>query len=125
MAFIDDPALDLILDEIVADADRLVLCSAEPTTYGEATTIGAVMLGAVTISGPDFTKQDSAVGVGREIVVAAKTIVSADAGGAITHYAIVDDTAQRIWVQSASASGAAVVGETINIASFVVRQIYT
>ena len=82
---IPDAILDKTLDEI-ATATRQIFCSAQPTTYTEATATFA--LADVTLSGGDFTKSNGDTS-GRKVTVAAKSSVLIDASGTGNHIALV------------------------------------
>jgi hypothetical protein len=80
-----DAVLDQMLDEI-ATATRMIACSAQPTTYTEATSTFA--LADVTMAGGDFTKANGDTS-GRKVTVAAKSSVLIDASGTANHVALV------------------------------------
>lgn len=80
-----DFVLDAPLDEI-ATATRQIACSAEPTTYAEATSTYA--LADVTMAGGDFTKANGDAS-GRKVTMAAKSGVLIDTTGTATHVALV------------------------------------
>lgn len=80
---IPDAIMDLMLDQ--SEGDRLFVCSAQPTTYTEAST--TYMLATDTISGSDFTAADGDSS-GRKNTLAAQTGVSITASGTATHVAI-------------------------------------
>ena len=80
-----DAVLDKILDEI-ATATNMVACSAQPTTYAEATSTYA--LADVVMAGGDYTKANGDTS-GRKVTVAAKSAVDVDTSGSATHVALV------------------------------------
>jgi hypothetical protein len=80
-----DAVLDKMLDEI-ATATRLIVCSAQPTTYTEANATYA--LADVTVDGTDFTKANGDTS-GRKVTVGAQTGVLIDASGTGNHVALV------------------------------------
>jgi len=82
---IPDAILDKTLDEI-ATATRMVLCSAQPTTYTEANATYA--LADVTMAGGDFTKANGDTS-GRKVTVGAKSSVLIDTSGTGNHIALV------------------------------------
>jgi hypothetical protein len=75
------------LNYLEANATRLVLCSAEPTTFTEADT--TFKLAEVTVSGADYTVAAGDTAGGRKVTQAAKT-VTGTATGTATHYAILN-----------------------------------
>lgn len=94
MATIADRVLDEGLSTLTNEANRVDVCSQEPTTYAEATstyTLGNTT--TVTISSPaDRT------GGGRQVTLSAISDGSVTGTGNATHYAIVDTTNSRLLV---------------------------
>jgi hypothetical protein len=82
-----DAVLDQMADDIIARCTRMVLCSAQPTSYTEANATFA--LADVTMSGGDFAKADGDSN-GRKLTVGAKTGVLIDASGTGNHVALLD-----------------------------------
>lgn len=80
-----DAVLDKILDE-VATATKLVVCSAQPTTYAEANATYA-LAGIVTDSG-DFTKANGDTS-GRKVTIGAQNSVLIGTSGTATHVALI------------------------------------
>lgn len=110
MAFIADYVLDAALAKL-AEANRLDICSQEPTTYAEATTtytLGnktSLSVGAPTDRTPN----------GRKVVVAAITDGTVTGTGTATHYAISDTGNSRLLATGAlSASQAVTSGNTFS-----------
>lgn len=82
-------AVDAVLDgslDVIATATKLIVCSAQPTTYNEANATYA--LADVVIDGTDFTKANGDTS-GRKITVAAQSSVLIDNSGTATHIALV------------------------------------
>lgn len=82
-------ANDLVMDgalDVVATATRMIACSAQPTTYAEATSTFA--LADVTMAGGDFSKANGDTS-GRKLTVAAKSSVLIDTSGTANHVALV------------------------------------
>jgi hypothetical protein len=77
--------LDAGLD-VISTATRQIACSAEPTTYTEATSTFA--LAEVTMAGGDFTKAAGDVS-GRKVTMAAKNGVLINTSGTANHVALV------------------------------------
>ncbi len=116
MALIADSLLDLILDDFDTLADRIIICSAEPTTYAEAN--ATYDIGAATISIPAPVDNGGAGG-GRKVVVPATSGNAVDSNGTATHYAIVDDGASTLMaVNALSASVALTTSDTWGSPSF-------
>lgn len=80
-----DAVLDKPLDEI-ATATALVVCSAQPTTYAEATATYA--LADVVTDGTDFAKANGDTS-GRKVTVAQQPDVPIDTSGSANHVALV------------------------------------
>ena len=83
---------DLGLDVIESAANKLVLCSAEPTTFADAD--GALKLAEVAVTQADYTIAAGDVS-GRKITQAAKT-VTGTADGTAQFFAIVDTVTSRL-----------------------------
>ncbi len=82
-------AVDAVLDgtlDIIATATKLVVCSAQPTTYTEANSTYA--LADIVIDSGDFTKANGDTS-GRKITIGAQSSVLIDASGTATHIALV------------------------------------
>lgn len=92
MAFLNDRILDNGLTVLDIEANRLDICSAEPTTYTQATSTNSLgnktslSIGAPTARTPN----------GRKVVVAAITDGTVTANGTATHIAIVDTVNSRL-----------------------------
>lgn len=81
----NDAGADAALD-YWTDADLMIACSAQPTSYAEATSTYA--LADVAMAGGDFTKTNGDTS-GRKVTVAAKSAVDVDVTGDTTHVALV------------------------------------
>ncbi len=82
-------AVDAVLDgslDVIATATKLIVCSAQPTTYTEANATYA--LADVVIDGTDFTKANGDTS-GRKVTIGAQTGVLIDTSGTATHVALV------------------------------------
>lgn len=92
--FASDTYLDQSLNYLKNNADQLVLCDGQPSSYSDATTdadSGGNALGETSVDTSDFTISDGDTD-GRKVEVAAQTGVAVDVDGTADHYAIVDDT---------------------------------
>ena len=78
--------LDVLGSVVKANCNLMIACSAEPTTRTQAITTYA--LADVAMATGDFTPATD--GTGRKLTVAAKSGVTVDAGGTVTHIAFVD-----------------------------------
>ena len=117
MASIGNSVLDGGLDVLDTLADRIDICSQEPTTYTEATS--TYSLGnetTITIGAP----QDR-TGGGREVVVSAITSGTVDGTGTATHFSVVDvSLTDLLCTGSLSSSQAVTSGNTFTLTSFTV-----
>ena len=115
MASLGDRVFDNGLTVLDTEADKLYICSAQPTTYTQAATTYALGVKATpTVSAPaDRT------GGGREVTVSAITDGSVTASGTATHYALVDQSNSRLLATgSLSSSQAVTSGNTFTLTSF-------
>jgi hypothetical protein len=109
MPFISDRILDLGLNVLDTEANRLDICSSEPTTYAAAT--GSASLGnktSLSIGAP-ATRTPS----GRRVTVAAFSDGSVTATGTATHWAIVDTANSRLLATGNLASSQAVTNGNV------------
>jgi hypothetical protein len=116
----NDEMLDAALDYLKNAADKLILCSAQPTTYAEATSTYA--LADVAIDSTDFTHANGDTS-GRKTTIAAQNGVLIDTSGTSTHVAIVDDTSSKLLYVTTHTSQALVANgsNTVDIGSFKVE----
>ena len=115
MATLADRCFDNGLTVLDTEANRIDVCSQEPTTYAEATS--TYTLGnSTSLSGASPTDRS---GGGREVVFAAITDGAITGTGTCTHYALVDTTNSRLLVTgSLSASQSVTNGNSFTGASF-------
>lgn len=115
MAFLNDRVLDNGLTVLDTEADKLTVCSAEPTTFAEAN--ATYLLGAktaVSVGAPEARTPS-----GRKVVVAEITDGSVSATGTATHWALVDTVNSRLLAAgSLSAPQAVTSGNTFTLAAF-------
>lgn len=110
----NDNVMDNGLNWIKNNVESMHLCSAQPTTYAEATS--TYSLGSVAVTGTDITIADGDTS-GRKATVAAKT-VTASGAGTITHYALVNDTSSILMYVTTTDSNPVVSGDTINCSAW-------
>lgn len=109
-----DDILDGGPDALIADADELWLCSAEPDTYTEATATFA--LGSK--SAPSLSNVNGSTD-GRAAQVAAFTDGAITASGTASHWALVDSGTSRILAAGALTGTQAVTnGNPFSFAQF-------
>lgn len=85
--------LDTALDELIAHADTQVLCSAQPTTFSEAST--DFVLAQVSLGPSDFAKIAGNTG-GRRLNIAARSGVTVSTTGVGSHIALLDSVQGRV-----------------------------
>ena len=118
MAYINDYVLDAALSKFDTEANRLDICSQEPTTYTEATstyTLGnktSLSVGAPADAAPN----------GRKVDVSSFSDGSVTGTNTATHWAMVDTGNSRLLATgSLSASQAVTSGNTFSISTFSIR----
>jgi hypothetical protein len=100
----------------IQSCDLMVVCSAEPSSYADATT--GVDLADVALSTPaDLVIADN--GTGRKLTVAAKSAIPIDHSGTATHIALckVSDTTLR--AVTTCSSQALTGGGTVDVPAIV------
>ena len=115
MATLNNRVYDNGLGVLDTEANRLDICSQEPTTYTEATT--TYTLGnktSLSIGAPS-----ARAGGGREVTIAAFTDGAVTGNGSATHYSIVDTANSRLLATgSLSSSQTVTSGNTFSLAAF-------
>ena len=109
---VPDAMLDAAFDWL-DQADKQVVCSAQPTTYSEAVTTYALADVAMTVN-TDYTKANGDTS-GRKCTVAAKSGVTVDATGTATHLALVSTGDSTLRYVTTCTSQALTAGNTVNI----------
>jgi hypothetical protein len=114
--------LDAALQYLEDNADRLCICSAEPTTYAEATTTydgGAskYKLGIATIDSDDFTGPVDGTS-GRKTTVNQQTGITVDATASATHIALCDSSNSALLYVTTCTSQALTVGNTADTSAW-------
>ena len=118
MATISDYVLDAALAKLDTEADRIDICSQEPTTYTEATS--TYTLGNST--SVSFGAPEDGDTSGRKTACAVITDGSVTGSGTATHYAITDVSATRLLCTgSLTTSQSVVSGNTFTVATFDVE----
>jgi hypothetical protein len=117
MALISDNALDAALAYIRDNTTHLYICSAEPTTYTEATS--TYDLGSK--AAPTIAVPSNRTGGGRRILISAITDGSVSATGTASHFALVDTGSSELLVAEALGGTLAVEsGGTFTLTQFEV-----
>lgn len=115
MASLGNRVFDYGLDALDSDADRLDICSQEPTTYAEATS--TYTLGNKT--SPTIGSPADRAGGGREVTVSAINDGSVTGTDTATHYAITDTVNSRLLATgSLSSSQSVTSGNTFTLTEF-------
>jgi hypothetical protein len=111
-AYIHDNVLDAALDYIDDNVENLYICSAEPTTFAEASS--TYKLG--TKATPSVGSPTNGDSTGRKIVVSAVTDGTVSATGTATWVALTDDSASLLLVaQELSSSQGVTSGNTFTL----------
>jgi hypothetical protein len=115
MPFIADRVLDLGLNVLDTEANRLDICSSEPTTYAAAT--GSASLGnktSLSVGSPAARSPS-----GRRVTVAAINDGTVTGTGTASHWAITDTANSRLLATGTlSASQSVTSGNTFTLAAF-------
>lgn len=115
---VSDAVLDGAFD-VAADADRIFVCSAEPTNYTEASSTYALADVTVTAGdgNGDFTIANGDTN-GRKLTVAAQTGINVDTSGTATHIAVCKSVGTLLRFVTTCTSQALTSGNTVNTPAF-------
>jgi hypothetical protein len=117
MASIADRVYDNGLTVLDTEANKILITSAEATTYTQANATYALGNSTTLSIGAPAARS----GGGRQVTIAAITDGSVTATGTATHYAIVDTVNSRLLATgSLSASQAVTSGNTFTLSSAVI-----
>lgn len=97
MSMIHDDLLDLPLQDIVDTTENLYICSAEPTTFTEA----SVTYKLGTKASPTLSSPQDRSGGGREIILSAITDGVVDADGDAAYWCLCDNSESKLLVVQA------------------------
>lgn len=109
----NDLLMDGGLNYVRSHCDRMIACSAQPTTYTEATSTYALADVTMTVDTGDYTLADGDTN-GRKITVAAKTGVTIDTTGTATHVALVKTGDTTLRYVTTCTSQALTAGGTVD-----------
>lgn len=112
---VHDDVLDGALNIIKNNCTRMVLCSAQPTTYTEANATYA--LADVTMASGDFTAANGDTS-GRKLTIAAKAAVPVDVTGTGNHVALLDVANLKLLYVTTCTSQAVGAGGTVDIGTW-------
>lgn len=116
MAFLSDATFDAALAYVVANGTRLDICSAEPTSYAQAT--ASLSLGSK--SGVSVGSPANRSGGGREVVIPALSAGTVTATGSATHWALSDGATLLIATGALTVPVAVTSGNTFSTAPFAI-----
>jgi hypothetical protein len=117
MASLADRVFDNGLTVLDTEANKILITSAEATTYTQANATYALGNSTTLSIGAPAARS----GGGRQVTIAAITDGSVTATGTATHYAIVDTVNSRLLATgSLSASQAVTSGNTFTLSSAVI-----
>jgi hypothetical protein len=117
MAYLADRVFDNGLTVLDTEANKILITSAEATTYTQANATYALGNSTTLSIGAPAARS----GGGRQVTIAAITDGSVTATGTATHYAIVDTVNSRLLATgSLSASQAVTSGNTFTLSSAVI-----
>jgi len=102
------------LQYIKDNADKYYACSAEPTTFTEASSTYA--LAEANISSADFTWGTGVTG--QELSVSAKSNISINSDGALTHVAICDSGNSKLLIVDTTSTQNLYAGNLLNLPSW-------
>ena len=111
---VHNDVLDAGLNYIAANADKLTICSAQPTTYAEANATYA--LGDAV---PSFTGPADGDASGRKLTVDAVSGADVDATGEASHVALLDTAGSKLlYVTTLAEAQNVTAGNTFNLAAW-------
>lgn len=114
-AFINDTVLDQALSYIDTNCENLYICSAQPTTFAEASSTYKLGVKAT----PSIGTPTNAVPTGRKVVVAAITDGTVTGTDTATWVALTDDSASLLLcAQALNATQAVTSGNTFTLTEF-------
>jgi hypothetical protein len=117
--FANDDIMDAALNLIKTNCDKMVACSAQPTTYAEANATYA--LADVAMTSTDFTGPANGDTSGRKITVASKSGVTVDTSGTATHVALLDTVNERLLYVTTCPSQAVASGGTVSFGAWAIE----
>jgi hypothetical protein len=109
---VNTAVLDLALNDIKTNGNKMVVCSSQPTTYAEANS--TFMLANVAMTSTDYTLAAGDTS-GRKVTTGSKTGISISTSGTATHVAIIDTTNSILKLVTTCTSQALSTGGTVDI----------
>lgn len=113
---IHNDVLDAMLDYLKVNIDRIDFCSAEPTSYAEATSTYTLANNGSMTSG-DFTGPADGDTNGRKLTVDALSGVSVTGNGTVTHLGYSDTGNTKLLMVNTTNSQGVSSGGTVDLAA--------
>ena len=104
--------LDLALNQLKNNSNKMTVCSAQPTTFAEAN--ATFMLANVAMASGDYTLAAGDTS-GRKITMSAKSGISITNSGTATHVTIINTTGSTLDLVTTCTSQALSTGGTVDI----------
>lgn len=121
MPFVADRALDLGLNVFDIEANRLDICSSEPTTYSQATTAGTNSLGNKTLATGSNSPAAGSPN-GRSVTIPSFSDGTVTTTGTASHWALTDTANSRLLATGSLAATQSVTsGNVFTLTSFTIR----
>lgn len=117
--FFHDDVLDATLNEVADNGDKMFVCTAQPTTYTEASVTYVLATITLTVGdgNGDYTVADDGTS-GRKLTVAAQSAASVTANGTATHVAIGDSGNSKVLAVTTTTSQSLTSGGTVDVPTF-------
>ena len=109
----NDLILDAALNYVKSNGTQVCLCTAQPTTYTQATSTYKIAI-KTGLTSSDFTLADGDVS-GRKLTVAAQSNVTVDTPGTATHIAVCSGS---VLLFVTTCTSKAISGDLVNIPAF-------
>jgi len=107
---VHDDVLDGAL-AVLATADRICVCSTQPTTYTEAITTYKLAISTT----PTFTGPSNGDVSGRKLRVDEETLMTVDASGTAEHVALCISGTTKLYLVTTCTAQVLTAGNTVNI----------
>jgi len=115
---VNDTVLDEALEYVRSNADKMTVCSQEPTSFTDANDTYA--LADVAMGTDDFTIADGDTS-GRKVTISQKSGVTVDETGTGNHVALVDTANSRLLYVTTATSQSLTSGNTMTFESWDVE----
>lgn len=113
--YINDDALDALLEEMSTKVNLMCICSQQPTTRAEAAATYA--LATVALDPADLVITDAVAG-GRKLTIAAKSNVPITGNGSGNHVVLVDNS--KLHVVTTNVALTLASGNLVNIPAWTI-----